>query len=158
MKTRLQKRVKNEKGLTLVELLAVIVILGIIAAIAVPSIGKIIENTKYNAVKADAINALNAANLYFAESLDPDNTTTENVKVADLVGGGYLQNAGKLAEASGTNVHEIDYNGGALQITANKVVYSGSKEITFTKATLDDITKDKQKGSSGTQLKPIPTP
>ena len=35
----LQKRLKNEKGLTLVELLAVIVILGIIAAIAVPSIG-----------------------------------------------------------------------------------------------------------------------
>ena len=55
MKKFLQKRLKNEKGLTLVELLAVVVILGIIAAIAVPSIGNIIENSKYNAVKADAL-------------------------------------------------------------------------------------------------------
>ena len=39
MKKFLQKRLNNEKGLTLVELLAVIVILGIIAAIAMPSIG-----------------------------------------------------------------------------------------------------------------------
>ncbi len=53
MKKFLQKRLKNEKGLTLVELLAVIVILGIIAAIAVPSIGgyysRILER---NAVKS----------------------------------------------------------------------------------------------------------
>lgn len=34
-----KKLLKNEKGLTLVELLAVIVILAIIAAIAVPAIG-----------------------------------------------------------------------------------------------------------------------
>ncbi len=46
MKKFLQKRLNNEKGLTLVELLAVIVILGIIAAIAVPSIGGIIENSE----------------------------------------------------------------------------------------------------------------
>ena len=36
---KLVKRLKDQKGMTLVELLAVIVILGIIAAIAIPSIG-----------------------------------------------------------------------------------------------------------------------
>ena len=46
MKKFLQKRLNNEKGLTLVELLAVIVILGIIAAIAIPSIGNIIQNVE----------------------------------------------------------------------------------------------------------------
>ena len=50
MKKFLQKRLNNEKGLTLVELLAVIVILGIIAAIAVPSIGGIIQNSREKAV------------------------------------------------------------------------------------------------------------
>ncbi len=40
MRKKIQALLKNQKGLTLVELLAVIVILGIIAAIAVPSIGE----------------------------------------------------------------------------------------------------------------------
>ena len=43
---KMKERLKNQKGLTLIELLAVIVILGIIAAIAIPSIGNIIQNTK----------------------------------------------------------------------------------------------------------------
>ncbi|RTR27321.1 prepilin-type N-terminal cleavage/methylation domain-containing protein [Robertmurraya yapensis] len=60
----LKKRLKNQRGLTLVELLAVIVILGIVSAIAVPSIGGIIEKSKEDALKADAIQVLNAAKLY----------------------------------------------------------------------------------------------
>lgn len=43
------KALRNQKGLTLVELLAVIVILGIVAAIAVPAIGGVIERSKKNA-------------------------------------------------------------------------------------------------------------
>ncbi|WP_408007094.1 type IV pilin protein [Pseudalkalibacillus sp. A8] len=44
-----ESMVKSERGFTLVELLATIGILGINAAIAVPSIGKLIENTKQDA-------------------------------------------------------------------------------------------------------------
>lgn len=44
---------KNKKGFTLVELLAVIVILAIILAIAVPSISDMIKNSKRNAFEAD---------------------------------------------------------------------------------------------------------
>lgn len=54
---------KNEKGLTLIELLAVIVILAIVAAIAVPSIGNIINNSKDKAILADASTVLSAAKL-----------------------------------------------------------------------------------------------
>jgi len=72
MKKFIQNKLKDQKGLTLIELLAVIVILAIIAAIAIPAIGNIIENSKVSAIKADAQNTLAAANLYFTENSSPD--------------------------------------------------------------------------------------
>jgi len=70
MLKKMRKRLNNEKGLTLVELLAVIVILGIVAAIAVPSIGNIINNSEIKAAKADALNIINGGNLFFTENPD----------------------------------------------------------------------------------------
>ncbi|ERN52674.1 type II secretion system GspH family protein [Alkalihalophilus marmarensis] len=70
------KQTKNEKGLTLVELLAVVVILGIIAAIAVPSIGNIIENSKKDSAISNAQQVLNAARLYAAGGGEIDDETT----------------------------------------------------------------------------------
>lgn len=103
MKKLLQKRLNNEKGLTLVELLAVIVILGIIAAIAVPSIGGIINNSKVGALKSDMLNAINAAELYAIDNPSTGSKTT--ITLVDLQGGAggtvsekYLEDAGGLTE------------------------------------------------------------
>lgn len=49
MKQKLRQLLKKEKGFTLVELLAVIVILAIILAIAVPVVGNVIDNSKEEA-------------------------------------------------------------------------------------------------------------
>lgn len=88
MKKYLQKKLNNEKGMTLIELLAVIVIIAIIAAIAIPAIGNIIENSRYGAVKSDFQNAIAAANLYVAEEgKDP-------VDIDDL--DSYIEDAGSL--------------------------------------------------------------
>ncbi len=133
-----KKLLKNEKGLTLIELLAVIVILAIISAIAVPAIGNIIENTRYNATKADAISVLNAANLYFTDEPDEPSVTVSKLKEDK-----YLDTAGKLDAVTTVTVTK----GSPNTITAENVKYSGEKTISFTEATLQSINKDSQKGS-----------
>lgn len=70
MRQILKNKLKEQKGLTLIELLAVIVILGIIAAIAVPSILGLIDNTKKDAHVANAQQMINAAKMAIASESD----------------------------------------------------------------------------------------
>ncbi|QVY60543.1 prepilin-type N-terminal cleavage/methylation domain-containing protein [Cytobacillus gottheilii] len=65
---KLRNTLKNQKGLTLIELLAVIVILGIIAAIAIPSIGGIIKKSENDAKVAEGIQIISAAKMYVTSS------------------------------------------------------------------------------------------
>ena len=55
---------RHNKGVTLVELLIVIVILGIIAAIAVPAVGRIVENTRWRSVEANLMRLEGSVRLY----------------------------------------------------------------------------------------------
>lgn len=71
---------KNNKGVTLVELLIVIVVMGIIAAFAIPAVGQIIENTQRDAILADALAIESAAKLYCSQTTcdaDQDLTWTQ---------------------------------------------------------------------------------
>lgn len=95
------KKLKNQKGMTLVELLAVIVILGIISAIAIPSIGGLIENSKKDAFVANAQQMVSAAKIAYASSeatqskeLDPTGNPGKMSSIyslTDLVNNGYLE-------------------------------------------------------------------
>ncbi|WP_068779465.1 prepilin-type N-terminal cleavage/methylation domain-containing protein [Paenibacillus sp. GM2] len=80
---------KEEKGLTLIELLAVIVIIGIIAAIAVPLITGMLDKTKDNARVATANQLFEAAKL---RSIAINNgELKESHSLADLIGDEYIQ-------------------------------------------------------------------
>ncbi|PKH08465.1 prepilin-type N-terminal cleavage/methylation domain-containing protein [Planomicrobium sp. MB-3u-38] len=140
MKKFIQNKLKEQKGLTLIELLAVIVILAIIAAIAIPAIGNIIENSRYSAVKSDALNALSAANIYFAEN--PEKTS---VTISELASG-YLDNAGTLnTTLVATNV--VTKTDGVVEITHANIEYASSKNVAFDEASVADINADTNKGS-----------
>ena len=88
-----KKMLKNEKGLTLIELLAVIVILAIVAAIAIPAIGNVISNTREKAILSDAAGLLSGAKIAITDGacgvaassvITCDNTVLEDVFEGEL--------------------------------------------------------------------------
>ncbi len=58
-----------KKGFTLVELLAVIVILAIITLVAVPTINRMVQEGKKNALKDSAYGLIESANYYYAQTM-----------------------------------------------------------------------------------------
>ena len=103
----LKKRIKNEKGLSLVELLAVIVILAIVAAIAVPSIGNIINNQRDKAILSEISGLVSASKIAFA-----DGSCTRGTN--DVV----------CTNASGST-NQVDFAG--TKITAGTVTFKDGK-------------------------------
>ncbi len=79
--------VKNNKGVTLVELLIVIVVMGIIAAFSIPAVGTIITNTQKDAILADALSVENGAKLYCAQTTCDASQTLDWDDIKDYVEG-----------------------------------------------------------------------
>lgn len=144
----LKKFLKNEKGLTLVELLAVIVILGIVAAIAIPSIGSIIQKSKEDAVKADAITVINAAKTYVAANGVPAVATGNTLPVISDTDLSKYVSTVKLN--TGYKV-EVSTDGLNYTITATSASNAaGAVVLTFTKASIQNINDDKTYGTTRT--------
>ena len=150
----MNKRIKNEKGLTLIELLAVIVILAIVAAIAVPAIGNIINNSEIKAVKADALNILNSANLYVTENPDvstilytpKSGSTAASWTITPIANSNatlgefdeFIQSLGSFSEEGFT----ITNTAGTVSISTTDTISAGGKTITFSNAVIDNINAD----------------
>ncbi|WP_327987086.1 type II secretion system protein [Geobacillus thermodenitrificans] len=103
----LKRIIKNEHGLTLIELLAVVVILGIISAIAVPSIGGLIDNSKKDAHVANAQQMINAAKIAVTadKSLIPDGSKPVKIELKKLESNGYLE---KVKDPDGGTYNKTD--------------------------------------------------
>lgn len=106
---------RNEKGITLIELLAVIVILAIIAAIAVPAIGNMIENSKKDAIIANAMNMVEGTRLLMVSesNLMPSENNMTFVPLGYLVDHGYMNkfnNHGSQLYAQDGNIQDYNIN------------------------------------------------
>lgn len=96
----------NKKGFTLVELLAVIVILGVLLLVAVPAISNVIANSKRGVAKDEAIQVLNA--LYNC-SLSSGSICDKNTTAT------YLDNIGSIDELTTSGTYD--------NITITKLTY-----------------------------------
>lgn len=102
----------NKKGFTLIELLAVIVILAIIALIATPIVIGIINRAREKSVVNSAYGVVDAAKLYYTESL-LDSTQVSSGDVASLKVSGTKPSAGtwNVAEDGQVSISGVSLDG-----------------------------------------------
>jgi type IV pilus assembly protein PilA len=139
MRKFIHQKLKEQKGLTLIELLAVIVILAIIAAIAIPAIGNIIQNSRVGAIKSDALNAIAASEIYFAEN------TGTTVTLTQLKTGGYIDDAGSFDTTAGSST---DITAITKTTSTQPAQFSGKGTVGSVSITISTKTKAQISGLS----------
>jgi len=93
---------RNRKGFTLIELLIVVVIIGILAAIAIPKFASTKEKAYLATMKSDLRNLATAQEGYFADAKSYVTGKAENDGVGGVtsIAGGYVPSSGVTVTAT----------------------------------------------------------
>jgi len=111
----------NRKGFTLIELLIVVVIIGILAAIAIPKFSTTKDKAKLASVKTDIRNYMTAEEAYFS-----DNNTYGDAAALGAAPYSFVFTAGNAATASASTAA-----GYSLTVT-NASISAGTKSCQVT--------------------------
>lgn len=124
----MKKMLKNDKGFTLVELLAVIVVLAVIILIAMPSVMSAMDKARKNALVTEISEIGKIAQTAYADDSMGTGITSICYNLEYLAENGYLDK--KLDDYSGEVFLSIDTDGKVTsQITISNGVYSYAGEI-----------------------------
>ncbi|MCR5308156.1 MAG: prepilin-type N-terminal cleavage/methylation domain-containing protein [bacterium] len=153
----------NKKGTSLVELIAVIIIMGIIAGIAIPTTIAVINRQKKNAAKSSAQNVYSAAQTALLEAATGESVTgvTEYSESGEVKGydvtSKALVDAGELEKDPFTTTNNVGVTF-RLLLSNNKVTPQGT---TFTvngvTLTWDSTKNEFTTATSGTTPAPTTT-
>jgi type IV pilus assembly protein PilA len=102
MLSKIRRRAEEEQGFTLIELLVVILIIGILAAIAIPSFINQRGKAQDATAKADARTAQTAMETYFTDNQDYNTTAAGLVGIEPA-----LSNANNLAVTPGATSYTV---------------------------------------------------
>ena len=85
---------KNNKAFTLIELLAVVTILTILALVITPVVDKNVKKSKEQAYKAQIENIRMAGEAYYSDNilLRPTENSSATITLQQLINGGYISN------------------------------------------------------------------
>lgn len=147
MTNAIMKKMKGQKGFTLVEVIVVLVILAILAAIAVPALTGYIDKANDKAVVSQTRTAVVALQTLVSDAYgngvsDPD-TALEDITVKDI--------KDLSGDASIVDVGDVDFNGTAVsylevEVSSGKIgvfdngSYSVADSAEEIDTSIDDIT------------------
>ena len=120
---KMKQIMKDEEGLTLVELLAVVVIMAIIAGIAAVSISKVIQRSREDAQVANVQQMLASANLY---DIQEEKGMADGITLAELKDKGTIKST-DFAEDETAITFDKD-NKGVISITVGAGSLKAGKE------------------------------